>query len=74
MDYSGYLYKSLYDGCRLIDQTENLAFPLYVACSVSRRSVGAFRRPYILQLRDYGFEPRTHRQQVFRQKYIHRIY
>ena len=41
---------------------------------MSRRSVGALRRPYILQLRDYGFEPRTHRQQVFRQKYIHRIY
>ena len=30
----------------------------------------------MLQLRDYGFEPRNHRQQdlVFRQKYIHRIY
>ena len=41
---------------------------------LSRRSVGALRRPYILQLRDYGFEPRTHRQQVIRQKYIHRIY
>ena len=41
---------------------------------LSRRSVGAFRRTYMLQLRDYGFEPRTHRQQVFRQKYIHRIY
>ena len=41
---------------------------------VSRRSVGALRRPYILQLRDYGFEPRTHRQQVIRQKYIHRSY
>ena len=41
---------------------------------MSRRSVGAFKRPNVSQLCEYGFEPGTHRQQVFRQKYIHRIY
>ena len=32
---------------------------------MARRSVGTFRRTDMSGLRDYGFEPKTHRQQVF---------